>query len=103
MARMDHGEAIRLGATEKYVLGELPQSLRDDFEEHYFECQECALDLKAAEAFVDNAREVLREGVAKAVATVPDLFAVGFPGSGRRSQSPLSRDSCWSLLTRTRS
>ncbi len=70
---MDHGEAIRLGSTKKYVLGELPQSLCDEFEEHYFECQECALDLKAAAAFVDNAREVLREDVAKAVAKVPDL------------------------------
>ena len=76
---MDHGEAIRLGSTKKYVLGELPQSLCDEFEEHYFECQECALDLKAAAAFVDNAREVLREDVAKAVAKVPDPLRGRFP------------------------
>jgi len=60
MAQMDHNEAVRLQAAEKYVLGELPQNLREDYEEHYFECAECALDLKAAAAFVDTSREVLR-------------------------------------------
>src|SRR5712691_5401136 len=70
MARMDHGEAIRLGATEKYVLGELPQSLRDEFEEHYFECLECALDLKEAAGFVGNAREVWRQDIAKSAVKV---------------------------------
>ncbi len=56
---MDHNEAIQLQAAEKYVLGEFPPSLRDQFEEHYFECQECALDVKAAAGFVDNARVAL--------------------------------------------
>jgi hypothetical protein len=60
MAQMDHNEAVRLQAAEKYVLGELPQNLREDYEEHYFACAECALDLKAAAAFVDTSREVLR-------------------------------------------
>lgn len=57
---MDHNEAIRLQAAEKYVLGELPQDLRDAYEEHYFDCAECALEVKAAAAFVDVGREVLR-------------------------------------------
>ena len=57
---MDHNEALRLHAVEKYVLGELPPSLRDEFEEHFFECQECALDVRAAAEFVDNVRAVLR-------------------------------------------
>jgi anti-sigma factor RsiW len=57
---MDHNEALRLRAVEKYVLGELPPSLRDQFEEHFFECQECAQDVKAAAEFVDNARAVWR-------------------------------------------
>ncbi|PYU53470.1 MAG: hypothetical protein DMG48_01380 [Acidobacteria bacterium] len=47
---MDHNEALRLHAVEKYVLGELPPSLRDEFEQHFFECQECALDVRAAAA-----------------------------------------------------
>jgi hypothetical protein len=57
---MDHKEAVRLGhAAEKYVLGEFPQSLRAEYEEHFFDCAECAADLKAAAAFVDVSREVL--------------------------------------------
>jgi hypothetical protein len=57
---MDHNEAVRLQATEKYVLGELPQSVREEFEEHYFDCAECGADLKAAVAFADASREILR-------------------------------------------
>jgi hypothetical protein len=57
---MDHNEAVRLQAAEKYVLGELPQSLREEYEAHYFDCGECGLDLKAAVAFVDGSREILR-------------------------------------------
>ena len=57
---MDHNEALQLQAVEKYVLGELPPPLRDEFEGHFFECQECALDVMAAAEFVDNVRAVLR-------------------------------------------
>jgi Putative zinc-finger len=56
---MDHDEAVRLQAAVKYVLGELPQVERDSFEEHYFDCGECALDVRASAAFADNARNVL--------------------------------------------
>ena len=57
---MDHSEAVRLQAAEKYVLGELSQQLRDEYEEHYFDCQDCAAELKATVAFVDSARGILR-------------------------------------------
>ena len=69
---MDHDEAVRLRAVVKYVLGELPQTERDSFEEHYFDCGECALDVRSAAAFADNARNVLcqeaREEVLQAAA-----------------------------------
>jgi len=64
---MDHSEAVRLQAAEKYVLGELPQAIREEYEEHYFDCTECALDLKAAVVFVDTSREVLRSEKEKSV------------------------------------
>ena len=64
---MDHNEAVRLHAAEKYVLGEFPQNLRDDFEEHFFDCAECALDMKAAAVFFDTTREVLRHEPEKSV------------------------------------
>ena len=57
---MDHNEAIRLQAAEKYVLGELSPAVRDAYEEHYFDCALCAVDVKAAAAFVDAGRDILR-------------------------------------------
>lgn len=57
---MDHNDAVRLQAAEKYVLGEFPQNLRDEYEEHFFDCAECAVDVKAIAAFADTTREVLR-------------------------------------------
>ena len=57
---MDHSEAVRLQATIKYVLGELPPAQRDEYEEHYFDCAECALDIKALATFAATTREVMR-------------------------------------------
>jgi Putative zinc-finger len=53
---MNHTDATQLMAVEKYVLNELPPQLRDEFEEHYFECPECAMDLRATTAFLDAAK-----------------------------------------------
>jgi len=72
---MDHDEAVRLRAVVKYVLGELPQTERDSFEEHYFDCGECALDVRSAAAFADNARNVLSQEGRQAV--VQDSAAAG--------------------------
>src|SRR5258705_4583601 len=68
MAQMDHNEAIQLQAAVKYVLGELSPVQREEYEEHYFDCSECASDLKAAATFVDAAREVLRQETASSLA-----------------------------------
>ncbi len=53
---MDHHQATQLTAVEKYLLDELPPELRDEFEEHYFDCQECATDLRATAGFIDAAK-----------------------------------------------
>jgi hypothetical protein len=58
---MDHSDVVRLEAVEKYVLGELPPELRDKFEEHYFDCAECAADVKHLTAFMTASRMVLEE------------------------------------------
>src|SRR5258706_13906018 len=68
MAQMDHNEAIQLQVAVKYVLGELSPVQREEYEEHYFDCSECASDLKAAATFVDAAREVLRQETASSLA-----------------------------------
>ncbi len=57
---MDHSEAVKLQAVERYLLGELAAEQHDQFEEHYFSCPECAADINAAVRFVENARELLR-------------------------------------------
>lgn len=61
---MDHNEAIKEMAAERYFLDELPPELRDAFEEHAFGCPECTLDLRAGSAFVEMAKVELPELVA---------------------------------------
>jgi hypothetical protein len=57
---MEHEDAVRLSLVEKYLLDELPPQIRDEFEEHYFDCRECALDVRATSAFLDAAKNELR-------------------------------------------
>jgi len=61
MTIMDHSEAVRLQAAEKYVLGKLPKEQHAAYEEHYFECPACAEEIKATVAFMESARQVARE------------------------------------------
>jgi hypothetical protein len=58
---MEHLDAKRLHVAEKYVLGELTPELRDEYEEHYFDCADCIEDVKAATAFVTASKEIFRE------------------------------------------
>jgi hypothetical protein len=58
MKTMDHSEAVRLKAAEKYLLGEMSAELRDQYEDHYFACVECAQDVRTCAMLIDNARDV---------------------------------------------
>jgi putative zinc finger protein len=77
---MDHSEAIRIKAAEQYLLGELTGQEREQYEEHFFSCQECAKELTATAAFVENAKEAFRSGEVSAHSKRPvaarwfDLF-----------------------------
>lgn len=69
---MDHSEAVRLKAAESYILGELSPDLREQFEEHYFDCTECAADVRALASFVTATRMLSEEQVpAKAMREQP--------------------------------
>jgi len=57
---MDHEQAIRSMAAEKYLLDELTPELREEFEEHFFGCQSCAVDVRAGFAFIEHAKTSLR-------------------------------------------
>lgn len=62
---MDHSEVLRLKAVEKYILGELSGEDRERFEEHYFDCSECASDIRAL-ARIRSASRMILEGDAAA-------------------------------------
>ncbi len=61
MTIMDHNEAVRLQAAENYVLGKLPKEQHAEYEEHFFDCPVCAEEIKATVAFMESARQVIRE------------------------------------------
>lgn len=56
---MQHEDAIRTQAAERYLLGEMSPDEREDYEDHYFSCDACGHELSATAAFVANARQVL--------------------------------------------
>lgn len=58
---MDHADAVRMNATERYLLNELDTTQLEQFEEHMFECQECALDVQTASVFLDESKKVLAQ------------------------------------------
>jgi hypothetical protein len=53
---MNHDQAIREQAVERYLLGELAEDARAQFEDHYFDCAICAADLKSGATFVETLR-----------------------------------------------
>ena len=58
---MDHDVVVREKMTERYLLDELDPEARDEFEGHFFECQDCAVDVRAGAAFIDQSKVVLEE------------------------------------------
>ena len=53
---MDHNHITQHLTVESYLLDELTPEVRDEFEEHFFDCPECATDLRATAAFMDAAK-----------------------------------------------
>jgi len=54
---MDHDTAIRIRAAERYALDEMTADEGAAFEAHYFQCADCAADVKVAVRFQANARK----------------------------------------------
>jgi hypothetical protein len=59
---MEHTEAIDTGAAERYALGEMSEAERDKYEEHFFDCPDCADEVRSAALFLENAGAVARDG-----------------------------------------
>jgi len=53
---MKHEDTLREMSVERYLLGELTGDSRNTFEEHLFECTECASEVKAGVALLEGAR-----------------------------------------------
>jgi hypothetical protein len=58
---MTHEDALRQMAVEQYLLGELSGESGNAFEEHFFECEICAADLKAGRALMDAGKAIANE------------------------------------------
>lgn len=56
-----HVFADRDDAAERYLLGQMSESDRDTYERHFFECVECAEDVKSTAQFIDTCRSVLAD------------------------------------------
>lgn len=69
---MDHTEAVRTKAAECYLLGEMTQAAREEYEEHFFGCVECAQDVQTAATFIDATRDVLGSERASASPAMPE-------------------------------
>ena len=65
---MNHDVVVRQKMTERYLLDELDPQRRDEFEEHLFDCRDCAEDVRAGARFVEQSKIVLAEETAAAPA-----------------------------------
>lgn len=82
---MNHSDAIQQMAAERYLLDELTTEEREAFEEHVFDCPECALDLRAGSAFITEAK-----------AQLPELISQSSAPAAQRAR-PVAKKPRWSF------
>ncbi len=75
---MDHHDAVRLKATERYLLNELDPDQLDQFEEHLFDCPDCALDVRSAAMFVEQSKNVLAHSADPVAVKTPNPVRKGW-------------------------
>ncbi len=73
---MDHDLVARQQMTERYLLGELDDDARVEFEEHFFGCSDCASDVRAGALFVEQSKVLLAEPSQSAVPGRPAQILV---------------------------
>jgi len=61
---MQHQQALANKASERYLLGEMSEPERFDFEAHYFDCPACADDVRAGVALARGVKAVCAEDAA---------------------------------------
>lgn len=70
---MNHSEAIKEMTAERYLLNELGPDARDEFEEHMFDCSECALEVRSGSVLIGEAKTQLPKLVASSAAAKKPL------------------------------
>jgi Putative zinc-finger len=73
---MDHDMVVRQKMTERYLLDELDPAARDEFEQHFFDCKACALDVRSGALFVEQSKVVLAEKPEPVAAALPPTASV---------------------------
>jgi hypothetical protein len=82
---MEHTLARQTNTIDKYLLSELSHEERLAFEEHMFDCPECAAKVKENFAMIAGLKEILREPEA-----APKAHAVKATGAWREWFRPLT-------------
>jgi hypothetical protein len=89
---MTHAKAVDTHAAERYLLDEMPEIERYAFEEHFFDCAECAEDVRTGELMREGVRAgLLPQAVAPAIGTreVTAAATLAAPRSSSWRASPL--------------
>ena len=68
---MTHLQAVDTLATERYLLDEMTELERHEFEDHYFSCEECAEDVRAGGLMREGVRSGLLGDAARAATVHP--------------------------------
>jgi hypothetical protein len=68
---MTHQDAVTSLAVERYLLEEMSETERDRFEAHFFDCAECAEDLRVSDRIRHEARTGLAAPPRRAASVVP--------------------------------
>lgn len=101
----DHQQAVSSRAVERYLLGELTSPLREQFEDHFFCCPQCAEALRVGSILRDNARALLRAPLPDAAApvqsSVSEAPAHQGPDIRSRKQDPEETSLGWRSWFRT--
>lgn len=56
---MKHDDAIRSFATARYLLGEMSNAEREDYEAHFFACAVCSQEIRVGFDFIEQLRNGL--------------------------------------------
>jgi hypothetical protein len=72
---MDHIEAVKKQAVERYLLGQMPDVEIDAFEKHFFECVTCAEEVESGVLFQENARAAFAHVPQPAPAAKPNWLS----------------------------